>query len=173
MKGLRTLVCGAMLLTGTALLITSCSKKNDKPATTTTGTDYATLTRAQIVSADSNLSSTYITLQTSDALYFKKGDVYMYQTKTGLYGKLQIDSVNTNPEDYWVELDATTFKADGSVSKQVTNLSIHGTWSADFDNLVETSDDGASDMFLERMDESTTYWDPMNNATFAKYTFAK
>ncbi len=176
---------GALLLAGALVYFSSCSKKNDsKPKTTTTtaadtvatvqkidtATSYTDLTREEIAQIDTTLTDNGIAGTNSTGSLLNAGDVYAYKTKTGLYGKLKIDGIDAS-NNYALMIDAVTFKADGTVSKQVTNLIIHGTWSADLDNLVETSDDAATDLEWDRQTNTDTKLYPVNGAKLTKYAF--
>ena len=169
MKGFKLTLKSTFLLAAIALYFSSCSKK-DNPTPTPAPTGYASVTFANVKSRDTLMTANAIAGTSSSGVLLKKGDVLSYITKTGLYGKLQIDSIDIT-NNFALTIDATTYKADGTVSKQIQGLVIEGTWSCDLDNLIETSDGDAADFFWERETDTDTQIGPSNDAKFAKYTF--
>lgn len=103
-------------------------------------------------------------------MIWKAGDVFIYKTALGNYGKFEVVSV-TVTENYKLTIHATTYKSDGTVLSSASDLSIRGTWLCDLDATKEVSDDGSEDFKNNRLTNTDTELEPCNGALFSKYSF--
>ncbi len=140
----------------------------------TVSAGYSHLIRVDIatdrtdMSGDSNAYMSTADINLSDG-YIAAGQLYVYYTAAGRYGKMYVVSFNKS-EAYGsnvLTLNTTTYNLDGTVYATKTNLKIRGTFSCDLDLGLETS--SGSD-FRWRQDTSTTrYLVPSTGAKFFRW----
>jgi hypothetical protein len=145
------------------IIAISCSKKDNN--TPSSQKSFTTLTRSDIQTYYSSLSSDPIPAEIKDSVYFKKGDVYVYQTKSGKFGKLKIDTVDIG-QGYAVTIDATTYALDGSVLKQTSNLTIYDNLACNLDSMTQTSElNTEADFLWDQSISPDIYLTPYNGAS--------
>ncbi|MCK5137732.1 MAG: hypothetical protein KAR19_18245 [Bacteroidales bacterium] len=92
------------------------------------------------------------------------GTIILFRTNEGRYGKLRIQEI-----DYNLTLNWVTYNIDGTVHTSGENLIIHGTWSADLDEGLETNWTDSNDFWWEMVTSEERYLTPRNGAEFYLY----
>ena len=95
----------------------------------------------------------------------KPGDVILYKTTEGNFGKLELINVDRHNNDK-TTFRYVTYNSDGSVKSQSDNFSVRGTYTFDLDNGTEegTSSDEV-DFQIQREDEQNTKLTPYTDKT--------
>jgi len=135
---------------------------------------YSNLIRVDIatdrtdMSGDSNTYMSTSQINLSDG-YISAGQLYVYYTAAGRYGKMYVVSFNKS-EAYGsnvLTLNTTTYNVDGTVYATKTNLKIRGTFSCDLDLGLETA--SGSDFFWRQDTSTTRYLVPSTGAKFFRW----
>ncbi len=161
-----TLQSVSILMLTTILLMQSCKKKSDAPAGPPK--TYAEIKQDAIKNKEAAMSANAIQASGSGGVSWSAGDVFVYKTRTGLYGKFKILSI-TVADNYKLVIEAVTFNAAGAIHKQTASLTLPGTWVCDLETLVEST--GGSDFHWNRQNSTDTFLEPENGAKFVKYVF--
>ena len=108
-------------------------------------------------------------LSNPSGIVVHKGDVFIYKTSEGKYGKLEILDVDKN-NNYNTTFRYITYANDGSILSQSDNFTVRGTYTCDLDNGTEegTADDKV-DFQLGRESGTNTRLDCYNNASIISY----
>jgi len=95
------------------------------------------------------------------------GNILVYQTNEGRYGKMEIQQYGYNLMFKWV-----TYNSNGSVYSSGQDLTIQGTWHCDLDLGVQSPSGGDqnSDFWWEQVGGPERYLAPQNGALFNIYT---
>ncbi len=95
----------------------------------------------------------------------RPGDVILYKTTEGNYGKLELINVDRHSNDK-TTFRYVTYNSDGSIKSQSNNFSVRGTYTFDLDNGTEegTSDDEV-DFQIQREDKQNTKLTPYTDRT--------
>jgi hypothetical protein len=165
MKSINFLVFATIF----AISIFSC-KKNASEPTPVPPKNYSEITNAHLQSKDAAMAATIIPASNGSGLIMKTGDVFVYKTSNGLYGKFEIVAIDI-PTNYKLTINAVTYNADGSVKTTNNGLIINGTFLCDLDLLTEGLDNTTSDFKWSRVTATETNLEPKNAAKFYKYIF--
>jgi hypothetical protein len=146
-------------------ILISCGGPSNGP----TGVSFDSITLADIQAT--TLSSANIDGNNDNTNMIPTGTIVVYKTNEGRYGKFLVASYGYDLVINWVTYNLAN---DGSIYSQGTNLTIHGTFSADLDLGVETAVPADEDFFWEIIDASApspkqAQIVPENGATFAVY----
>lgn len=147
--------------------LSACKKdSNSKPG------NYGEIKNEHIAALESSMASQAIAaVNASGTLLLKPGDIIVFKTNKGRFGKMQIVSIDAT-DNYKLTFNAACYDPDGSTYKSKSNVSIRGTWSADLDEIVEESTlPGTLDFFWNRVNDPITNLAPMVGAKFMKYSF--
>jgi hypothetical protein len=151
-----------------SLLFAACKKdKENEPAKPTS---YAEIQVSHVKNAEGSMSASEITLSDGSGLVMKPGDVYIFKTNAGLFGKFKINSIDI-AQNYQLSIMAEVYNADGTTKAQTNALVIRGTYYCDLDLLTETPPPQERDFKIERLTTFETKFLPSNGARFAKYIF--
>lgn len=163
LKGMFAILITASLIT---MLATSCSKKEDEDQTLSF--DDIVLNDIQANAAD--MISGNLVISNSSGVLWNAGDIILYITNQGHYGKFEVISVNPT-DNYKLTIKAVTYGNDGSVLSQTSLLAIRGTWLCDLDTMSEI-DEGteAEDFWLQKASSTDTNLAPKFTARFLRYT---
>lgn len=154
-----------ILLSG--LILSNCNKDDNDPSPQ----NYDDLTRQDILNKESQMIAGNITTTNADGLIWLAGDVIVYKTSEGRYGKFEILSID-QADNYKLTIKLTTFADNGSVFISTNNLVIRGTYLCDLDTAIEMGINGTDEDFhWNRQTSTLTYLSPYNGAKFLKYTF--
>jgi len=134
--------------------------------------NYADIALGNIQFNEDNLSGDSIEATNADGNIFKTGDVLIYKTNEGRYGKLEVLSID-DADNKKLAIKAVTYTNDGSIYKETSFLEIRGTWSADLDELIEAPAGQISiqDFWWERINTTDTDFTPENDAKYYMYSF--
>jgi len=157
----------AILLLLVVFMSNACQK--DENQGEPKAVSFADLTVADIKAKKAQMSAAPLVISNSGGIYFKAGDILVYKTNLGNYGKMEIVSVQQD-ENYKLTFKAITFKPDGTLQSQSSGLSIRGTWLCDLDTMTEVEETGVQDFWNERINETDTQFTPKENAAFIRYT---
>jgi fibronectin type 3 domain-containing protein len=94
----------------------------------------------------------------------RKGQIILYRTNSGHYGKFQIQQYGYTIKFRWV-----TYDTSGTVYSQGTWLSVDGTMSCDLDDGREESASSTSDFFWDQRTAVIRFLVPRNGAAVALY----
>ena len=131
---------------------------------------FKKLNRDALAKLDKQISDMeMVYLSNPSGIVVKKGDVFIYKTSDGNYGKLEILNVDKN-NNYNTTFRYITYAKDGSILSQSDNFSVRGTYTCDLDNGTEegTSDDNV-DFQLGRESSTNTRLDCYNGASVISY----
>lgn len=156
-----------LLIIGSFVLTTSsCGKDDDvkKPA------NYADISLADIKAKESLLSGNTISSTNAGGIIWKPGDVYIFKTRSGRFGKFRVVSINA-ASNYDLTIAAVIYNQDGSIAEQRDSIVIRGTWGCNLEILAEDPDPLDLDFHWGRANSTDTYLSPENGARFMKYVF--
>lgn len=149
----------------------SCKKEEPEVAPAT----FADIQLKHIQAVESTMSPDNISISDAKGVIWKTGDVFLYKTNEGRYGKFEVVAVAPT-NNYQLTLKAVTFGADGKVYNQSDALIVKGTWSGDLDLVKELGSADSptiADFKNDRITLTSTIFKPENNAKFIKYNFLK
>lgn len=150
-----------------SLIFLNCSKDDSDPAPK----NYDDLKRSDIVAIESDMVTGNITTTNDSGPVWQPGDVIVYKTNEGRYGKFEILDI-TQAENYKLTVKCTTYTDNGSVFISTNNLIIRGTYLCDLDVVTENGVETVlNDFHWNRQTATLTYLTPKNGAKFVKYTF--
>lgn len=155
-----------------AAFISSSCKKEDEPVVEKSPATYAEIQLKHIKALDAKMSTDKMVASDANGLVFKKGDVFVYKTGEGHYGKFEILNIDQNAS-YKLTIKITNYADDGSILLSTNSLDIRGTYLCDLDIVIETGGTSTDDFHWNRLTLTNTSFDPKNGAKFAKYTFSK
>ncbi|MBP1637396.1 MAG: hypothetical protein H6Q18_185 [Bacteroidetes bacterium] len=162
-----------LLLTIAAILTcNSCKKEMAEPIIEEkVPTNFAEIQLGHIMALEPQMSNIKITVSDANNLNWKTGDVFVYKTSEGRYGKFEV--VKIDPADnFKLTLKITNYANDGSVFLGTSSLDIRGTYLCDLDIVAETSNLTLIDDFhWNRLTSTNTSFEPKNGAKFVKYVF--
>lgn len=93
---LQTLFCALAILSGAFLI--SCDKNEDnEPETEKTPTNFAEISLTHIKAVETAMSSNPITVSDGNNIYWETGDVFVYKTGEGRYGKFEVQKLTRLP----------------------------------------------------------------------------
>ncbi len=161
MKKTIILLCSLILL-----MVSACKKqKSAKPGS------YDEIKNEHIAGLETSMSNHLIeVINTTGTVLLKPGDVIVYKTNMGRFGKMKIVSINS-ADNYKLTINAETYKADGSIYQGKSNVEIQGTFIAELDEIVEASNNSLGDFFWNRVTTHLTNLVPEQGAKFLKYNF--
>ena len=161
------IILSCILFAAVALLNSACQKDDSAPEPQVK--KYADIVLADIKSKEAGMTTAGLVISNSSGILFKAGDILVYKTNLGNYGKMEIVSVQQD-ENYKLTFKAITFKPDGTLLSQTTGLSIRGTWLCDLDTMTEVEETGLQDFWNERINATDTQLTPKENAAFVRFT---
>lgn len=157
----------ALIITASLMIMlaTSCSKKEDVEQTL-----FDDIALDDITAKAAEMISGSLVISNSSGVLWNTGDLILYVTNEGRYGKFEVISVNAN-ENYKLTFKAVTYENNGSVHSQTSLLAIRGTWLCDLDTMSEI-DEGtaAEDFWLEKATQTDTNLTSKYTARFLRYT---
>ncbi|MFV0376806.1 MAG: hypothetical protein ACK5JD_05820 [Mangrovibacterium sp.] len=166
---LQTLFCTLAILSGAFLI--SCDKNDDnEPETEKTPTNFAEISLAHIKAVETAMHSNPITVSDGNNIYWEAGDIFVYRTGEGRYGKFEVQKIDP-AANYKLTIQITNYAADGSVFLATNSVEIRGTYLCDLDIVTETSGTATDDFHWNRLTSTNTMFDPKNGAKFVKYQF--
>ena len=147
-------------------MLSACKKqKSAKPSS------YDEIKNEHIKGLEASMSDKLIeVINTAGTVLLKPGDVIVYKTNMGRFGKMKIVSINS-ADNYKLTINAETYKADGSIYQGKSNVEIQGTFIAELDEIVEASNNSLGDFFWNRVNTHLTNLVPEQGAKFIKYNF--
>lgn len=150
-----------MLIILLSITIDACSKaKEPEPSS-----GFDKITWNEIKEKESLMGDEEIQTSGVNGIGWKKGEIYFYRTRSGMFGKFLIGSIE--PEvNYRFTITAVTFNFDGTLHKKVENLKIRGTYGANLEDMIEASIMEDMDFYWVRQNQSTTIFTPTNGAAF-------
>jgi outer membrane protein OmpA-like peptidoglycan-associated protein len=108
-------------------------------------------------------------LSNPSGIVVHKGDVFIYKTSEGNYGKLEILNVDKN-NNYNTTFRYITYAKDGRILSQSDNFTVRGTYTCDLDNGTEEgTSDGNVDFQVGRESSTNTRLDCYNGASVISY----
>jgi hypothetical protein len=157
-----------ILILFAGIFFASCKKdKDNQPANPA---NYSEIKQSHIQGSEAGMSTGTIVISDFSGLKMVAGDVYVFKTQAGLFGKLKVNSIDI-AQNYQLSLTAEVYNTDGTTKAQANALIVRGTWSCDLDLLVETNTSSVRDFKNERINTSDTDFLPANGAKFKKYVF--
>ena len=166
MKNFLKTICILWLAGFTSILIFSCSKDETKEKKSPA---FADIQLNDIKQKATAMTSTSLVISNSGGVVWKAGDVFIYKTASGNYGKFQVVSVTVS-ENYKLTINAITFKQDGTILSINSAMPVRGTWFGDLDATKEAGDDGTEDFKNNRLTNTDTEFAPLHGAVFVKYS---
>lgn len=148
------------------LNLASC-KKNKNPEETGPRT-FAQITLSHIRQKESLMSDEAIQTSGVNGVGWKTGEVYVYRTRSGLYGKFRVGTIEPDV-NYRLTITAVTYNDDGSVRKELEKLVIRGTFGADLEEMAEGTSTSDIDFHWSRESQVNTMFTPTNGAAFIVY----
>lgn len=130
---------------------------------------FGEISRADIAALDSELSDASIPVTNADGLLLPPGSIVLYSTRSGLYGKLRVESYNPSGLKT-LTVDVVTYAGDGTVDADADNLTIRGTYSADLETPAEVAGLIDVDVFWSNDTLTDSTFVPQNAARFAVYS---
>lgn len=164
---LNTQKAMGMLLLIALIAGVSCKKDNDGAGRQPS--DFNGISISHVKAIEPALSEAEIYATESGNILWNTGDVFVFKTNKGVYGKFKVVGINAAQNDNLV-INAEIFNADGSTLQQNENLLVRGTWTCDLDSLKETSI-GANADFHWRRTQNNTILNPYNGAKYSRYNF--
>jgi hypothetical protein len=150
------------------LTLTSC-KKDKKPETTEPRT-FAEINLSYIKQKESLMSDEAIQTSGVNGVGWKTGEVYLYRTRSGLYGKFRVGTIEP-AVNYRLTITAVTYNDDGSVHNEMEKLVIRGTFGANLEDMAEGTSTSDIDFLWSRQDQVITIFTPTNGAAFIVHRF--
>ena len=143
---------------------------NSKTVANSSNQTFNKLNKEALVKLDKNISEMeMIYLSNRNGIVVNKGDVFIYQTSDGNYGKLEILNIDKN-NNYKTTFRYVTYASDGSILSQSDNFSVRGTYTCDLDNGTEEGTSGDEEDFqVSREDQTNTRLDCYNDAAIISY----
>lgn len=155
------------LVIGSFVLATSsCGKDDDVKKPTT----YATISLANIKAEESRLSDATIFSTNAGGIIWKPGDVFIFKTRNGRFGKFRVVSINA-ASNFDLTIEAAVYNLDGTIAEESGSIVIRGTWGCNLEILAEDPDPLDLDFHWGRSNATDTYLSPQNGAKFMKYVF--
>ena len=153
-----------------AFSLVSCKKESDKTEEHSPA-NYGELTKSDIANVAQSMSNSSIPATDASGHLLDVGDVLVYKTNEGRYGKMEILAID-DATNYQLTVKAVTYDLNDDNSFSASpSLIIRGTWLCDLDTMVETSDGNIADFFWERINATDTKLKPENSAIFTLYHF--
>ncbi|HCN12323.1 MAG TPA: hypothetical protein DIS75_08315 [Chryseobacterium sp.] len=152
------------------MFVFSC-RKDEEPEPQPVLKTFAELTMDDIKANEPKMSTTSITVSDGNGIKWNSGDIILYKTQLGKYGKMEVTSIDA-ASNYKMKFKAVTYLYDGWNETIVNNgLEVRGTWYCDLDtpNLAETDNEQLADFKNERLTATDTKLVSMNGAKFYKY----
>ena len=166
---LQTLFFALAILSG-ALLISCDKNENNEPEEEKTPTNFAEISLNHIKAEEKAMSSDKITVSDATGVIWKPGDIFLYKTGEGRYGKFEVVKID-QAANYKLTIKITNYADDGSVFLETNSLEIRGTYPCDLDIVAETGETSTDDFQWNRLTSTNTSFDPKNGAKFVKYVF--
>ncbi len=161
-----------LFLTVVLLALLSCKKEEPAAPVITTPATFADIQLKHIQEMESAMSATNrITILSNGKIIWKPGDVFIYKTKEGRFGKFEVMQIDAT-KDYVLTIKAVTFASDGKVFNQANTLNIRATYHCDLD-LVAEATSATGDFQSDRPEYGFIDLEPEHNAKFASYNFVK
>ncbi len=143
-------------------LITDCLS----PANDITPTNYAEITYCVVQNNEDLMSAdTILAIDDLGNLLLNPGDVLIYKTNAGRFGKMQITDIDA-ADNYALTFKATTYALNGDVYKESAAVVIPGTYDCDLDEFIY-----GDDFWWERVDTYLTKLAPGENVAFVELEF--
>jgi hypothetical protein len=172
MKTTQEISAYLIVLIVLSLLFSSC-KKEDEPAVEQSPKSYSEIQIKHIAALESSMKTTEIVVSNETGLVFNPGDVIVFKTNEGRFGKLEIISIEQNL-NYRLTAKITVFESNGSIFLSTNSVTVRGTYPCDLDIVAELSVENTSmDFHWNRLTNTNTVITPKNGAKFVKYTFSK
>lgn len=150
------------------LALLSCKKEEPEVAPA----NFAEIQLKHIQALEAKMSIDRIVISDATGVVWKAGNVYVYKTNDGRFGKFEVVSIDPT-QNYQLTIKAVNYAPDGTIYNQSDALSIKGTWHCDLDLVKETIGNNTVDFQNERDTKTNTFFRPENKAKFVKYTFSK
>lgn len=150
------------------LMAPSCKKDKDKDPDVETPGTFSQINLRHIKQKEALMSDAVIQTSGVNGVGWKMGEVYVYRTRSGLYGKFRVGAIDPD-ENYKLTISAVTYNADGSIHGEAEKIVIRGTYGADLENLVEGTSMGDIDFQWVRQNQATTIFTPTNGGAFIVY----
>jgi len=125
--------------------------------------DFQTLSHTTLRAMVDNLATT-TPIDNSDTSLIPVGQVIVYKTRLGDYGKLVVVNNNSDGNNGW-DIHLITYDSSGNVIADASPQ-IRGTWLCDLEAGVETNVSASSDFQLQNQTSTVRYLAPINGATF-------
>jgi hypothetical protein len=156
------------LITFSVFVFILISCKKDKDPETTEPRTFEQIDLSHIKQKESLMSGEVIQTSGVNGVGWKTGDVYVYRTRSGLFGKFKVGSIEP-AVNYRLTITAVTYNQDGSVHHEMEKFLIRGTFGADLENMVEGASISDIDFQWARQSQVNTMFTPANGAAFIVY----
>lgn len=146
----------------------SCKKdKRPKPEQAEPRT-FAEINLSDIKGKESLMGDEEIQTSGVNGVGWKTGEVYLYRTRSGLYGKFRVGTIEP-AENYRLTITAVTYNDNGSVHKEIEKLVIKGTYGANLEDMAEGTSTSDIEFLWARPSQVNTIFTPTNGAAFIVY----
>lgn len=156
-----------LVLAISGLMLTACAGAGSGGGVTDK-LDFDEIGRGDIAALDSELSDDDILATDASGIVLPAGSVILYSTRSGLYGKLRVESIEPSLNNK-LTMDAVTYASDGTVQAGAEDLEIRGTYNADLETATEVGLGDPRDFHWQRASDDT-HLSPKDGARFAVYS---
>ncbi len=150
------------------LVLSQASCKKDKKTETTEPRTFSEITLSHIKQKEALMSDEAIQTSGVNGVGWKAEDVYVYRTRSGLYGKFRVGTIEP-AVNYRLTITAVTYKPDGTVHNEIEKLVIRGTFGANLEDMVEGVSNSDIDFRWVRQSQVNTMFTPTNGGAFIVY----
>lgn len=133
-------------------------------------TNFAEIQFEDIRLLEPSMRNYRITVCDGNTIFWKTGDVFVYKTGEGHYGKFEVIKIDPT-DNFKLTLKITNYNADGSILLATNSVNVRGTYFCDLDIVAETSQTSTDDFHWNRPTSFETWFDPKNGAKFVQYIF--
>ena len=147
----------------------SCDNDDQTPVVEP-ATDYAGIQLQHIKALESEMTSAEIQASNASEILFNEGDVFVYLSSEGNYGKFKILKIDT-ADNFKLTIEISNFNVDGSILLATNSLTVRGSYLCDLDIVAETSETPTDDFHWNRLTKWDTRFCPKNGAKFTKFVF--
>lgn len=141
------------------------------------GLSFSDITLAMIEREEATFTTNSIPISDEAGIKCKVGDIFLYKTNKGKFGKMEILSIN-KAENYKLTFRVKTFHNGNEIEVLTSNgLIVRGTYPCNLDSplhefgeITDLDNFGLSDFKNERQTTTNTIISPENGAKFIKYS---
>jgi len=145
-----------------------CKKDKDPEPEPAVPRTFAQINLNHIKQKESLMSDEAIQTSGVNGVGWKMGEVYVYRTRSGLYGKFRVGTIEP-AVNYRLTITAVTYKQDGTVHNEIEKLVIRGTFGANLEDMAEGVSYTDIDFQWVRQSQVNTMFTPTNGGAFIVY----